>query len=244
MSGPHTGTVGVEEVAARHSPVHHLDPRVKIVGLIALTVVAVTTPPGAWIAFAAYGAVLLGLVVAARLPAGYVVRRMTVEVPFLVAAALLPLTVPDGEILGGTVASKATIGVLAMVVLSSTTPFPRLLRGFEALRAPRLLVMIVSFMWRYLHVIGDEVRRARLARMARGYDPRWLWQAGAVARHVATLFVRSFERGERVYLAMLSRGYSGGIPATLSQPLSLDVADIAFASGLAGILALIRIALT
>ena len=243
MSGPHTGTVGVEEVAAGHSAVHHLDPRVKILGLIGLTVVAVTTPPGSWPAFAAYGAVLVALVLVARLPGRYVAKRMTVEIPFLFAAALLPLTVPDGAVLGGTVASKATIGVLAMVLLSSTTPFPRLLRGFEALRAPRLLVMIVSFMWRYLHVIGDEVRRARLARLARGYDPRWLWQAGAVARHVATLFVRSFERGERVYLAMLSRGYHGGMPPALAQPLTLAATDVVFAAGLAAVLVTIRVGL-
>jgi cobalt/nickel transport system permease protein len=84
-----------------------------------------------------------------------------------------------------------------MVLLSSTTPFPVLLHGFEQLRAPRLLVMIVAFMWRYLHVIGDEVTRMRVARQARGYQPRWLWQAGAVGQTVAALFIRSLERGER-----------------------------------------------
>ena len=243
MSGPHRGTVGVEEIASGSTLVHRLDPRVKIVGLVGLTVVAVTTPAGAWMAFVAYATVLVMLVVAARLPPRFVLRRMTVEIPFLVAAALLPLTADDGAVLGATVASKATIGVLAMILLSSTTPFPMLLRGFEQLHAPRLLVMIVSFMWRYLHVIGDEVRRARIARIARGYNPRWVWQAGAVARHVATLFIRSFERGERVYLAMLSRGYAGAMPATVGRSLTLRTVDVVFVATLAVALAGVRLIL-
>lgn len=230
MSGGHgaTSAEGIEHVAAGDSPIHRLDPRVKIVGLLGLAVVSATSPPGAWAAYAAYVAVLVLLAAVARLRFRYVVRRMAVEIPFLVAAALLPLTVPDGVTRGGTLALKATIGVLAAVVLSSTTPFPVLLRGFELLRAPRTIVLIVSFMWRYLFVLGDEVRRMRLARDARGYHARWIWQTRALAQSVATLFVRSLERGERVYLAMTSRGYTGGVPpATLTAPLTLAARDVA-----------------
>jgi cobalt/nickel transport system permease protein len=67
-------------------------------------------------------------------------------------------------------------------------------------------------MVRYLEVIVGEASRMRIARMSRGYDPRWLWQARAVAASAGTLFVRSFERGERVHLAMVSRGYAGTMP--------------------------------
>ena len=249
MSGSHSGHThggpgsGIAEIAAGHSVIHHLDPRVKIVGLIGIAVVSVSTPPGAWTAFAAYLAVLVAVTAAAQLPLRYVLTRMTVEIPFLFAAALLPLTVPGGAVLGATVAVKATIGVLAMVVLSSTTPFPRLLAGFERLGMPRVIVMIVAFMWRYLHVIGDEVRRAKIAREARGYHPRWLWQTGAIARSMATLFIRSLERGERVYLAMASRGYRGGIPVAVSAPLVLGRPDVAFAAALAAALGLARVVL-
>lgn len=239
MSGAH-GHRGVELVAAGDSPVHRLDPRGKIVGLIGLVLVAVTTPPGAWTAFAAYAALLCALVLVARLPLRHVALRMTVEVPFLLAAALLPFTVDDGVTLGATVAVKATIGVLAMVLLSSTTPFPRLLAGFEGLRVPRLLTAIVGAMWRYLHVLGEEVRRTRIARESRGYQGRWLWQAGAVAAGVATLFIRSLERGERVYLAMASRGFHGAMPATVTAPLSLAAGDVVFVAVLAVAVVAIR----
>ena len=239
--GGHGHGRSVEVVAALDSPVHRLDPRVKILGLIGLAVVAVTTPVGAWPAFAAYLGILAGLCVAARLPPSYVLRRLAIEIPFLVAAALLPFVVPDGVRLAATVAAKATTGVLAMVVLGSTTPFPVLLHGFEQLKAPRVLVMIVAFMWRYLHVVGDEVQRMRIARQARGYEPRWLWQAGAVGQTVATLFIRSLERGERVYLAMASRGYRGGTPDAIVPPSVLRRPDLLFAAGLTAALAFTRL---
>ncbi|MGH8900874.1 MAG: cobalt ECF transporter T component CbiQ [Egibacteraceae bacterium] len=240
MSGRH-GHTGIEAVAARDTPIHRLDPRVKIVGLIGVAIVAVTTPVGAWAAFACYGLVLVGLATAARLPAGYVLRRLAIEIPFLVAIALLPFVVPDGVRLAVTVAAKATTGVLAMVLLSSTTPFPQLLHGFERLKAPRLLVMIVAFMWRYLHVIGEEVNRMRIARQARGYRARWIWQAGALGQTIGALFIRSLERGERVYLAMASRGYTGGTPAALTSGLALRATDVGFAVGLAAVLAVTRV---
>ncbi len=136
--------------------------------------------------------------------------------------------------LGVTVALKITIGVLGMVILSSTTPFPRLLLGFEKLRTPRLIVVIVSFMWRYLHVLGEQVSSMQTARAARGYSARYFWQAAAsTGALVATLFVRSLERGERVYLAMLSRGYSGTMPATAVEPLALRRVDLLFLAALA-----------
>jgi cobalt/nickel transport system permease protein len=241
VAGPHGHGRTVEAIAAGDSPIHRLDARVKIVALIGLAIVAVTTPAARWAAFATYLAILAGLCAAARLPLGYVLRRLTVELPFLVAAAMLPFVAPDGMRVAGTVAAKATTGVLAMVLLSSTTPFPVLLHGFEQLRAPRLVVMIVAFMWRYLHVIGDEVTRMRVARQARGYQPRWLWQAGAVGQSVAALFIRSLERGERVYLAMASRGYQGGTPAALVPRTILTATDLAFAAALGAAVVLTRV---
>jgi cobalt/nickel transport system permease protein len=90
---------------------------------------------------------------------------------------------------------------------------PELLRGLERLRLPAVFTGIAGFMVRYGDVIADDVRRMRIARISRGHDPRWIWQARAVAASAGTLFIRSYERGERVYLAMVSRGYAGSMPA-------------------------------
>ena len=107
---------------------------------------------------------------------------------------------------------KGTIGVAASCLLTATTPVPELLRALERLRVPRPIVGIASFMVRYGEVLAGDVRRMRIARLSRADDPRWLWQVAGVARTAGALFVRSYERGERVYVAMLARGY-GFAPA-------------------------------
>jgi cobalt/nickel transport system permease protein len=88
-----------------------------------------------------------------------------------------------------------------------------LLSGLDRLRVPRVMTGITGFMVRYLDVVGGELKRMNIARRSRGHDPRWFWQARAVASTAGSLFVRSFERGERVHLAMVSRGYAGRLPA-------------------------------
>jgi len=109
------------------------------------------------------------------------------------------------------VAIKSTVSVLAVILLSSTTPFPELLKGLEKLRVPRLLTTIMSFMYRYIFVLSDELQRMRRARDSRGWSGKWLWQAKVIGHMIAALFLRSYERGERVYAAMLARGYDGGL---------------------------------
>jgi cobalt/nickel transport system permease protein len=237
------GLGAVEAVAAGDSPVHSLDPRVKIVGLIGLVLVAVTLPPGAWAAFGALAAILVGLAAASRLRPLFVLGRMTIEVPFLLAAAVLPFTAEDGLVLGASVALKVSISVLAMVILSSTTPFPSLLRGFEMLGAPRLILTIVAFMWRYLHVLAGEVSRMQTARAARGYSAGWLWQAASTGPLIATLFLRTLERGERVHLAMRSRLYDGSMPRTATGQFETGTADVLFLTSLAVLLVLIVLVL-
>src|SRR6201999_2028544 len=107
---------------------------------------------------------------------------------------------------------KGTLGVLTSLTLVATTPLRDLLLGLQRLRAPALVVTIATLMLRYVDVIAGEARRMRLARISRGHDPRFLWQVGATARGIGALFVRSYERGERVHLAMVSRGWTGTMP--------------------------------
>jgi cobalt/nickel transport system permease protein len=161
----------------------------------------------------------------AGIPPATLARRLLIELPFLAFAFFLPI-VGQGErveVLGVSLAVgglwgawnivvKGTLGVMASAILAATTPVAELLGGLDRLRLPKTLTVIAAFMVRYADVIADEVRRMRIARISRGHDPRWIWQARAVAASAGTLFIRSYERGERVYLAMVSRGYSGSMP--------------------------------
>jgi cobalt/nickel transport system permease protein len=179
-------------------------------------------------AFWAYGLYLLLLAVAARLAQiapWFIVSRLVFETPFLLFAVFLPF-IGQGERVevGGMTLSvdglwaawnivvKASLGLAASVLLGATTPIAEILHGLEHLRMPRIITAITAFMVRYADVITGEMTRMKIARESRAYNPHWFWQARALAATAATLFIRSYERGERVYLAMLSRGYAGSIP--------------------------------
>jgi cobalt/nickel transport system permease protein len=205
--------------------VHRLPAHVKLVALLAFVLLVVATPREAFWAFAAY-AVLLGVVVGlARLPPTLVLRRMVVEVPFVVFALLLPFVAlgPEVEVLGVSVSqdgllaawnilAKGTLGVVASIVLAATTDARALLVGLQRLHLPPTLVEIASFMVRYGDVVAGDMRRMRVARESRGFEARHLGHLRVVATSAGALFIRSYERGERVHLAMLSRGYTGRMP--------------------------------
>jgi cobalt/nickel transport system permease protein len=207
------------------SPLHRARPQCKIAASLLFVLAVVATPREALWAYGLYALLLLGLATVGRVPLAFLARRLVIEVPFLAFAILLPvvgqgervevLGLPlsrEGLWAGWNILVKGTLGVAASVLVAATTPVPELLRGLERLRLPRAFTTIAGFMVRYADVIADELRRMRVARLSRGYDPRWLWQAKAVAATAGALFIRSYERGERVYLAMVSRGYAGSMP--------------------------------
>lgn len=221
MSGPHAHALYVHG----HTPVHRLAPEAKLVAQLLFVLAVVATPREAFPAFGVYAVLVAAAVALARLPAGFVVKRLLFEVPFVLFAILMPF-VSRGErvdVLGlslsleglwgaWNILAKATLGLSASIVVAATTTMPELLRGLERLRMPRALTSTLSFMIRYADVVAEEMRRMKVARDSRAYDPRWLWQARAVAAAAGALFIRSYERGERVYLAMVARGFEGTMP--------------------------------
>ncbi len=214
--------------------VHDLPAHPKVLACIAFVVVVVATPTGRWSAFAGYAALILGVLALSRIPPLLVLRRMVVEVPFVVFALLLPVVAsgPRVDVMGLSLSSagltggatmllKATLGVLAGITLAATTPARDLLAGLDRLRVPRQLVTIAGFMVRYASVVTGDLQRMRIARAARGFTGGRLGHLRIEAAGVGALFVRSYERGERVHRAMLSRGYTGrmpGLAASAARP--------------------------
>jgi cobalt/nickel transport system permease protein len=212
-------------LVAVDSRIHRIPAQVKLVALFVFVLAVVSTPAVAFWAFGAYAVMLVAAVVIAKVPAPVVARRLAVETPFIVFAILLPFvaTGPHVEVLGlhlsrsgvlgaWNVLAKGTLGVIAAILLSATTSPREVLAGLERLRLPSTLVAILSFMVRYLSVVSDDLHRMRIARESRGYAGGRVGHLKAVAGGVGALFVRSFERGERVHLAMRSRGYTGRMP--------------------------------
>ncbi len=185
----------------------------------------VATPREAFWAYGVYASLIVALTLNARVPLLTLLRRLAIETPFLFFVVALPFLARGDRIdvaglslsvegLWGAwnILVKATLGAATMMLLASTTPITSILHGLQKLRVPSVIVAIAGFMIRYADVIASEMRRMKVGRQSRGYEPRVLWQARALASSAGTLFIRSYERGERVHLAMMSRGYSGTMP--------------------------------
>ena len=229
----------------RASPVHRLDPRVKVVAAVAFILSVALLPVGAWAAYATAAGLLLLVAVAAHLSPWLVIRRSLLGLPFLLAAISILFTVPGrsvwdgpwgltmtdaGLIRFGSIVARSMLSIAAAVLLTTTTRFPDVLHALRHLRVPAVLVAIIAFMYRYLFVLVEEVERLIRARAARsgrlpgaagGGSVRW--RAGVAGHMAGQLLVRSLDRSDRVYQAMLARGYRGEL-LTLA-PHAMRAAD-------------------
>lgn len=208
-----------------HSAIHQLPAHLKILSLLGFLFVVVSTPISNPISYIFFFTAILTVILIARLPLLTVLRRSLIEIPFILFAFLMPFfgtgttyeiagftLYQEGLIAGGSIVAKGTLGVLGAITLSSTTTAREILRGLERLKLPAIMVNIASFMLRYINVVTDEMERMRIARASRGFEARGLRDWRILSSVMATLFIRSYERGERVHLAMLSRGFTGVIP--------------------------------
>jgi len=218
----------IDQYSDLDSFIHRLDPRTKLIAALAFILAVVSTPPGSWQAFACYLVLLASLLLLSRLPILYVLRRSLVIIPFVVLIALFIPFFKEGEVAGSyniwlwevsvthsgllilwNVVIKAWLSVLFMILLTATTPLTNLLKGMEQLGLHRVLLMILSFMYRYIFVLVDEAMRMQRARDSRNFGGKRFQQIKTIGNMVGTLFIRSYERGERVYVAMLARGFEG-----------------------------------
>lgn len=222
------------------SPVHRMDPRIKLVLTLAFIILTALVPPGSWPAYVILLAIIVSVEILSELGIGYVLKRSLLALPFMLAALPIIFTAPGPELVSFNLASwtisvsiiglerffsialKSWISVQAAVVLAASTPFPDLLLAMRAIRLPRLIVAIFGLMWRYLFVLADEVLRMNRARAARSGHPdkpqgriggSIVWRARVTGGMAGSLFLRSFERSDRIYNAMISRGYDGEVRA-------------------------------
>ena len=223
--------------------IHMLDPRAKFLAALALVSAIVLTPRDAWLAYGLFLILNLTLLLMSRVPPFYVLKRSLAVIPFvLMVTIFLPFFRGTAELAGADIGSwhiglkreglmlmagifcKVWLSVLPVILVTATTHIGDLLKGLEKLKMPAIMVMLMSFMYRYLFVISDEAERLSLARNSRSFG-------GGVRLHVRTLgymagslFLRSYERGEHIYGAMLARGFDGH--GRLLNQLNMRPADI------------------
>jgi cobalt/nickel transport system permease protein len=227
------------------SIIHNLDARTKLLIFLTLIVVTVLTPPQCWPVFLLH-LILIGLTLRlSRIPVRYVLTRSLIILPFVLMVALFIPFLPAHRPAGGyslglgslslershwlvfwNLLIKGFIGVLAIILLSSTTPFPRLLEALKKFKVPSLLTLLLGFIYRYFFVLLDEILTVKRAVDSRGYKGRSIFQVRTLGRLLGQLFLRTYERGERVYLGMVSRGFQG-LHRTLN-PSEMGRADYVF----------------
>ena len=247
----------VDRYVSGNSLLHRLDARVKLAMTLAFIFCAILTPTAGWYAFLALGGLICVATWLARLSPVLVVRRSLLALPFTLAAVPVIFNHPGPEVftvpLFGWTATdeglralasillRSWLSILAATLLTATTEAESILQSLRAFGVPKLLVGTVSFMWRYIFVIVEETRRMIVARQARSARPAGrlggslTWRARVAGSMVGTLFLRSLNRSERVYVAMLARGYNGEVKS-LEQPLLHGRDYVALAVTLAAVL--------
>ena len=217
-----------------HSPVHTLDPRIKVLVTIAFILSNALLPDGAWLAFGLAWLFILFANGMSGLGMWFTFRRSFIALPFALAAITVLFSIPGepvasfevlrwrlvitdaGLLRFVSIVIRSWLSVQMAILLVAVTEFPKIVHALRHLRVPAVLTVIISFMYRYLFVLADEVMRMLRARQARSGAAAGQRSGGSVAwrakiaGHMAgQLFLRSYERSDRIYNAMLSRGYRG-----------------------------------
>jgi cobalt/nickel transport system permease protein len=223
-----------------NSLLHKADARVKFLLALGLILTTSFTPFGAWPVYILLFALILSAALLSELGIRFVLARALLALPFVLAAlpiifttngtALFSLPLGPWTLTASaeglerfvSIALKSWLSVQAAILLASCTPFPELLQAMRAVGIPRLLVAMFGLMWRYLFVLVDEALRLMRARSARSGASRdsskkvggsVIWRPRVAGGMAGNLFLRGIERSDRIYVAMLSRGYNGEVRA-------------------------------
>lgn len=214
--------------------VQQLDPRSKLIVCLLFILSNLALPDGAWLGFLAAALLLFSYSLVAQVSPSFLLRRSWIALPFALSALPLIVTLPgqmiahlpfggnafiisdQGVVRFSSIVLRSWLSVQMAILLTASTPFPDLLNGLRNLGLPQVLVSVIGLMYRYMSVISDEAHRllrAREARSARmpgqASGGSLVWRARVAGNLVGQLFLRSYERSERVYQAMLARGYTG-----------------------------------
>lgn len=243
----------IDEYSGLDSFIHKLDPRAKLISSLAFIIAIVMTPANIWKVYAVYLIALMAMVYLARLPFRYVLKRSLIILPFVLMITIFVPFFKQGQEAWGcnigiwhvavtyqglstliNVTIKAWLSMLCLTIMTSTTKFADMLEGMYLLKVPAVFVQIISFMYRYLFVLVDQAMRMQIAIDSRNFGANRELIFKTIGNIIGSLFIRSYERGERIYAAMLSRGYNGEIPSV--HKLRFRFRDACFVSSLAALI--------
>ncbi len=230
----------IERESYKNSPVHRLDPRIKLLFALVVIIYAVGLPRihennvPRLLSVEAY---LIFLVLFAGLDPRYFILRILAVLPFGLGIILFqpflkhsfvesytpyPLSLPlglsityEGLAFGTSLLLKFLVCITAVILLSSTTRLRDQVVAADRLGIPREFTLLLSMMVRYLFLFWVVLKRIKIAQQTRLFNiwnkevPR-KWVIEQVGNSISSIFIRSYEQGERTYISMLCRGYGSG----------------------------------
>lgn len=246
----HGGVFQLDRDSQLNSPWHRLLPQSRWLCTLLLVFAIALTPPGRWYTWAIYGAFILCIATLSRITWIALLRRIAVEFVFVGLVLLGTLFQQGGEVVWawgwlritsegllvlGSVTLKVLLSLAMVNLLVLTTSVADLLQGLLMLRTPPLLVAILASMYRYIGVLVGEFNQMRQAALSRNLLGNPKWHRLVIGNMMGSLFIRTYDRGDRIHQAMLARGYQGvpSRPATPEQRRSWDVWAISLTAGIA-----------
>jgi len=223
----HIGAFRLDVDSERRSPWHDLIPSTRVLCMVLMVFAIALTPNGQWKTWGLYGFGIVTLVILSQVTFSALAKRVGVEFIFIGVVLLGTLFQRSGEVIWqwgwfqvttvgltnlGSVALKMLLSLTMVNILILTTPIPALLHAIATLRVPPLLVAIMASMYRYIAVLTDEFQSMRRAALSRNLMNSRKAQRQVIGNMVGSLFIRTYDRGERVHQAMLARGYTGLFP--------------------------------
>lgn len=194
---------------------HRLPDRLKVLLTFTVALIAVSIPPRYWPVQGVLGVLIFTGHTLAGIPLAYLARRLAVFLPMVLALSIsFPLSAGfrEGWEVMAAILVRSTLAFLAVLWVVNVMPFNHLLITLRQLYVPAVLVAMLSFMYRYIFVLWDELEKMRAARRARTFHPRPLltrWKDNA--QLIGMLLIRGMGRAERVHDAMCARGWDGEV---------------------------------
>lgn len=221
----------------RHSH-NTIAPTTRIICTLIMVIAIVATPDAHWLTWFIYGCGIVVLLRISQIDVLILCQRLAVESLF-VSVSVLGILFRDGDgvvwqwgllkititglLVFGSVLCKLGLTLVLMNLLTLTMPIPVLLQGLSILRVPPLLIAILGSMYRYLDLLIEEFTIMRRAAIARNLMAGKRWQRLVIGNMIGSLFIRTYDRGDRIHQSMLSRGYQGVVP--LQTPAKLNWRD-------------------
>jgi cobalt/nickel transport system permease protein len=231
--------------------VHRLDARVKVIATMLFLFTVISFPRYEVASLVPFFLLPVLLTTMGEIPILFIIKKVLIVSPFAIligifnpfldtsiVAVVAGIPISAGVISLLSILMKFALTVSAALLLVATTSFPGVCHALRKIGLPPLFVSQLLFLYRYLFVLMEEAMRIIRARDMRSFGSRG---AGirVFAWLIGTLLVRTVDRAERIYCAMLSRGFQGDIP-TLRQA-HIRTTDLACLAAIVAFLALFRL---